>query len=89
MDDPQNWQGLYRELSQVIGQSATLKLYHYFQGMQVSFPQRLLDPRQEANLMYQEYCSGRSVMQLAQRHNYAERSVRRILAKVKKREEKS
>ncbi|KRK36113.1 Mor transcription activator family protein [Levilactobacillus parabrevis] len=81
MDDPRNWQALYRELSQVIGRSATRQLYHYFRGMQVSFPQRLLDSHREADLMYQEYCRGSSVTRLAQRHNYSERSVRRILTK--------
>lgn len=81
MDDPENWQNLYRELSQVIGQPATRQLYHYLQGMQISFPQWLLDAQREANLLYQEYCRGSSVTKLTRRHNYSERSVRRILAK--------
>lgn len=80
MEDIENWQALYRELAQVVGPAATKKLWAYFGGSQVSFPKRLADPQREAIVIRQEYAAGMRVAQLARRHNYSSRTIRRILA---------
>ncbi len=81
MDDIQNWQALYQELARLIGPAATRKLCAYYGGAQINFPRRLLDQQREAELIRQEYQQGASVVALARRHNYASRTIRRILAK--------
>ncbi|WP_125581930.1 Mor transcription activator family protein [Levilactobacillus cerevisiae] len=81
MDEMQNWHEQYRELARVIGPGATKKLCAYFGGSQISFPKRLWDQQKEAVVIREEYQRGMSVVALARKHNYASRSIRRILAR--------
>ena len=60
---------IYREIADEIGIENTLILYRLFRGTQISFPNRLF---------LKEY-NGTNVHQLAQKFNYSERSIWRIL----------
>ena len=40
-----NYNDIYKEISEIIGLEATLKIYLRFKGQQVSFPVRLYSPR--------------------------------------------
>lgn len=81
LDEIENWQGLYRELAQVVGPEVTKRLCAYYGGAQVNFPKRLWDPQREAMAIQREWVAGTSVGQLARQHNYSSRTIRRILAK--------
>lgn len=81
MDNLVNWQPLYQEIAAVIGPTATRQLQAAFGGSQVTLPKRLLAPAKEAELIWQEAQAGASVPQLARRHHYSTRNIRRILAK--------
>lgn len=81
MDNITNWHPLYQEISAVIGREATQKLQRIFGGSQINLPKRLLDPKKEAHLIWQEHQTGQSIAHLARRHHYSTRNIRRILAK--------
>lgn len=70
--------GVYKELADEIGLENTLVVYNMFHGMQVSFPSRLFSTEYIHRMIIYEY-NGNNVSQLAQKYNYSERSIWRIL----------
>ena len=69
---------VYRDIADEIGVENTLAIYKMFRGTQVSFPNRLFSKEQIHDAIISEY-NGNNVAQLAQKYNYSERSVWRIL----------
>ena len=61
-----------------IGIENTVAIYRLFHGTQVSFPGRLFSKEYIHKAIIEEY-NGSNVPQLAQKYNYSERSVWRIL----------
>ncbi len=73
---------IYRDIADEIGVENALALYRMFHGTQVSFPNRLFSKEYIHDAIISEY-NGNNVAQLAQKYNYSERSVWRILKKQK------
>lgn len=71
---------IYREIADEIGIENTLALYRMFHGTQISFPNRLFSKEYIHKAILKEY-NGNNVHQLAQKYNYSERSIWRILKK--------
>ena len=69
---------IYREIADAIGIENTVAIYNLFHGTQVSFPSRLFSKEHIHNAIINEY-NGDNVLQLAQKYNYSERSIWRIL----------
>lgn len=69
---------IYRDIADEIGVENTLAIYKLFHGTQISFPNRLFSKEYIHNAIINEY-NGSNVPQLAQKYNYSERSVWRIL----------
>ena len=69
---------VYRDIADEIGVENTLAIYKMFRGTQVSFPNRLFSKEHIHDAIISEY-NGSNVAQLAQKYNYSERSVWRIL----------
>ena len=69
---------IYREIANEIGIENTIAIYNLFQGTQVSFPSRLFSKEHIHNSIISEY-NGDNILQLAQKYNYSERSIWRIL----------
>ncbi len=69
---------VYREIADEIGIENTVAIYRLFHGTQVSFPGRLFSKEYIHKAIIEEY-NGSNVPQLAQKYNYSERSVWRIL----------
>ena len=69
---------VYRDIADEIGIENTLAIYKMFRGTQISFPNRLFSKEYTHNAIINEY-DGNNVSQLAQKYNYSERSVWRIL----------
>lgn len=69
---------VYRDIADEIGVENTLKLYNMFRGTQVSFPNRLFSKEHIHNAIISEY-NGNNIAGLAQKYNYSERSIWRIL----------
>lgn len=69
---------VYRDIADEIGIENAIVIYKLFRGTQVSFPSRLFAKEYIHRAILVEY-DGTNVPQLAQKYNYSERSVRRIL----------
>ena len=77
-DNPDGLNDVYRDIADEIGLENTLAIYKLFHGTQISFPNRLFSKEYIHNAIINEY-NGSNVPQLAQKYNYSERSVWRIL----------
>ena len=77
MDD-KHLLNLAKEISEIIGLDATLKLYLRFKGQQVSFPVRLYSPHMIQQKVIKEY-DGTNIAELAQKYDYSEKTIRRMI----------
>ena len=71
---------VYRDIASEIGLENTLIIFKLFHGTQISFPNMLFSKEYTHNAIISEY-NGKNVPQLAQKYNYSERSIWRILKK--------
>lgn len=69
---------VYRDIADEIGIENTIAIYRLFHGTQISFPSRLFSKKYIHNAIISEY-DGKNVLQLAQKYNYSERTIWRIL----------
>ena len=69
---------VYRDIADEIGIENTMVIYRLFHGTQISFPSRLFSKEYIHRASAEEY-NGKNVSQLAQKYNYSERSIWRIL----------
>lgn len=69
---------VYREIADEIGLENALAIFRLFHGTQVSFPSRLFSKEYTRGAILREY-NGENVAQLAQKYNYSERSIWRII----------
>jgi Mor family transcriptional regulator len=69
---------IYKEISEIIGLEATLKIYLRFKGQQISFPVRLYNPHMIQQNAIKEY-DGTNIAFLAQKYDYSEKTIRRMI----------
>ncbi len=69
---------VYKEISEIIGLDATLKIYLRFKGQQVNFPVRLYNPHLIQQNVIKEF-DGTNITELAQKYDYSERTIRRMI----------
>ncbi len=69
---------IYREIANEIGIENTVAIYRLFHGTQISFPTRLFSKEYIHKAIIEEY-DGKNIFQLAQKYNYSERTIWRIL----------
>ena len=69
---------IYKEISEIVGLEATLKIYLRFKGQQISFPIRLYNPHLIQQNVIKEY-DGTNISDLAQKYDYSEKTIRRMI----------
>ena len=69
---------VYRDIADEIGIENTMAIYRLFHGTQISFPNRLFSKEYIHKAIINEY-NGENVLQLAQKYNYSERTIWRII----------
>ncbi len=77
-DDFSGLNDVYREIADEIGIEKTIAIFNLFHGTQISFPNRLFSKEYTHRAILKEY-NGKNVPQLAQKYNYSERSIWRII----------
>ncbi len=77
-NDLSGFNEVYRDIADEIGIENAVVIYQLFRGTQVSFPNRLFSKEYIHQSIIREY-NGDNVLQLAQKYNYSERSIWRIL----------
>lgn len=69
---------VYREIADEIGIENAVAIYRLFGGTQIMFPSRLFSKEYIHKAIVNEY-NGKNILQLAQKYNYSQRSIWRIL----------
>ena len=69
---------IYKDIADEIGFENAIVIYNMFKGSQVSFPCRLFSVEHIHEMICKDY-TGDNIAQLAQKYNYSERTIRRIL----------
>ena len=69
---------IYKEISEIVGLEATLKIYLRFKGQQVSFPVRLYNPHLIQQNVIKEY-DGTNIAELARKYDYSQKTIRRMI----------
>ena len=69
---------IYKEISEIVGLDATLKIYLRFKGQQISFPVRLYNPHLIQQNVIKEY-DGYNIRELAKKYDYSEKTIRRMI----------
>ena len=77
-DDFSGLNDIYREIADEIGIEKTMVIFNLFHGTQISFPNRHFSKKHTYDAIKKEY-NGKNVPQLAQKYNYSERTIWRIL----------
>ena len=72
------YNSVYREIREIIGLEATLKLYLRFKGQQVNFPVRLYNPHLIQKNVIKEF-DGSNIPELARKYDYSEKTIRRMI----------
>lgn len=72
------YNNIYKEISEMVGLDATLKIYLRFKGQQVTFPVRLYNPQLIQQNVIIEY-DGTNIAELAKKYNYSEKTIRRMI----------
>ena len=69
---------IYKEMAEIIGLEATLKVYLRFKGQQITFPVRLYNPHLIQQNVIKEW-DGTNIAELAQKYDYSEKTIRRMI----------
>ena len=72
------YNAVYKEISEIVGLDATLKIYLRFKGQQISFPVRLYNPNLIQQKVIKEF-DGTNIQELAQKYDYSEKTIRRMI----------
>ena len=69
---------IYKEIAEIVGLDAMLKIYLRFKGQQITFPVRLYNPQLIQQNVVKEY-DGTNISELAKKYDYSEKSIRRMI----------
>lgn len=72
------YNNVYREISEIVGLDATLKIYLRFKGQQITFPVRLYNPHLIQRNVIKEF-DGTNIRELAKKYDYSEKTIRRMI----------
>ena len=69
---------IYKEIFELVGLDATLKIYLRFKGQQITYPVRLYNPQMIQQNVIKEY-DGTNIAELARKYDYSEKTIRRMI----------
>ena len=72
------YNNIYKEISELVGLDAALKIYLRFKGQQISFPVRLYNPQLIQQNVIKEY-DGTNIAELARKYDYSEKTIRKMI----------
>ena len=80
--NPERYSGVYKELAELIGDAATMKIWKRFSGLNITFPQKLysIDFRKD---FIMENMESMRPSEMAKALGLSERRVRQIIAEIK------
>lgn len=69
---------IYEEMASLIGIEDTIKIYEYFRGQQIIFPQRLYSKEYVIKYVRENY-DGTNIKELSRKFDYSDRRIRQFL----------
>ena len=80
--NPDRYSGIYREIAEILGDGATLKLWKRFSGLNVTFPQKLFS-KEYTKAYIQENLDTMKPSDMAKKLGLSERRVRQLIAEIR------
>ena len=81
----ENYSGVYREMAEILGEEATLKIYENFRGQQVTFPMRLYSKSYVEEYIIKNY-NGKNIKEISRKLGYTCNWVQQVINKLNIRE---
>ncbi len=75
----ENLSGAYKDMAEIIGIDAVIKIHGSYRGQTVCFPVELFSKKYISSQIINDYKLGLSIKQLATKYAYSEKSIRKIL----------
>lgn len=76
----QDYNGIYSDMVEILGEEITHKIYQYYRGQQVSFPMRLYSKEYTMNYLQKHY-NGKNLKELSRQLGYSERWIKQLIQK--------
>lgn len=80
MGKADEWQLIYQEFAEIIGEEATKLIFENFKGTTVNFPLRLVRRERLVDTVKREYGAGATVHELSMKYVLAERTIHKYLS---------
>ena len=81
--NPERYSGVYKELAELLGDAAAIKVWKRFSGLNITFPQRLYS-KEYTRQFIEDNMGTLSPHEIARYINLSERRVRQIINELKK-----
>ena len=78
--------GVYKEIAEILGIEAAMKIYSVYRGQQITFPVNFLTTEFIASKVISEY-DGYNVKKLATKYGYSEKWIRKMIKEHKNEKE--
>lgn len=77
----ENYSGVYKEMIEILGEEATLKIYENFRGQQVTFPMRLHSKEYVEQYIMKNY-NGKNIREISRKVGYTCNWVQQVINKL-------
>lgn len=74
----QDYNGIYSDMVEILGEEITHKIYQYYRGQQVSFSMRLYSREYTMNYLQKHY-NGKNLRELSRKLGYSERWIKKLI----------
>ena len=81
--NPENYSGIYREIAEILGDAATIKIWKRFSGLNITFPQKLYSIEFRKEFIMENMQTMRP-SEMAKALGLSERRVRQIIVGIKR-----
>ena len=81
--NPERYSGIYKELAELLGDAATMKIWKRFSGLNVTFPQKLYSKEFQKDFI-RENMDKTKPAEMAKMLGLSERRIRQIVVEVKR-----
>lgn len=80
--NPEKYSGIYKELAEILGDTATFKIWKRFSGLNITFPQKLYSKEFREDFI-RENMEEMKPSEMARALGLSERRIRQIIAEIK------
>lgn len=78
MGDSKDFNGIYEDMCENLGQEIVREIYNYYKGQQITFPMRLYSKEYVIKYISEKY-DGKNIKQLARELEYSERWIKQLI----------